>query len=60
MLEPRQPGNWGKGGLRMDRCTFHDARLVDGELYSHVADLDVSLAGEGDAAEEQVELARRA
>ena len=42
------------------RRTFHDARLVDGELHSNVADLNMSLVGEGDAAKEQVELARRA
>jgi hypothetical protein len=42
------------------RSTFHDARFVDCELESYVADLDVCFGGEGDAAEEQVQLSRRA
>jgi hypothetical protein len=38
------------------QCTFHDARLVNGKLQPNVADLDMSLVGEGDATEEQVQL----
>jgi hypothetical protein len=42
------------------RRTFHDARLVDSELHSNVADLNMSLVREGDATKEQVELSRGA
>jgi hypothetical protein len=42
------------------RYTFHDTCLINSELDANVADLDMSLVGEGDAAKEQVELSCRA
>lgn len=40
--------------------TFHDAGLVDRELESFFANLNVGFGGEGDATKEQVQLASRA
>jgi len=36
--------------------TFHDTCLINCDLDAYVADLDVCLVGEGDAAEEQEQL----
>lgn len=59
----RQLGQLGQLGAerqQQGRRTFHDARLIDGELEPLWADVDVCFGGEGDAAEEEVQLARRA
>lgn len=47
-------------GVRAGRGTFHDTRFINSDLESNVANLNVRFRGEGDAAEEQEQLSRRA